>query len=203
MKFRFLLVFFLFSSVAGFSQKSEVEEVVKQMFLDMNNRDYDAILDMTYNKVFDLVPKSQMRTIISALFEGNDQVSIDIPKTIPNYQISEIFKNQKNYLEYAFVVYDLKMNMTFHKMEFDSEGQKMMKANMKSQGMIATFKSEKSVDVLMKDRITIILKDHHTNNKWKMLNYDPNSPLFEKMTPAILIEKSKEFKQSLLLKSNN
>jgi hypothetical protein len=58
------LVCFLLTSVSGFSQ--ELNEIANKMFVDMNNRDYDAILDMTHPKVFDIVSKEQMKTVLKS-----------------------------------------------------------------------------------------------------------------------------------------
>ncbi|MDB2385360.1 hypothetical protein N9V96_02690 [Polaribacter sp.] len=194
------IVFFI--SLTSFSQKTEIEVIAKQMFVDMINSDFDAIVDMTYPTVFDFVPKSQMKTVIRSMFEGNEQISLELPKTIPQYKISEIYKADKGYLEYAFITYDLQMKMTFHEMEFDEEGKKMMTTNMANQGMEVDFVSNNTINVLMKNRITVILKDHHTNNKWKMLNYDTNSPLFKEVTPSEIIEAGKKFSDNLSLKDN-
>ncbi|PWG05277.1 hypothetical protein [Polaribacter aquimarinus] len=196
-----LSVFFLLISIKVYSQNKELDVVAKQMFIDMNNRDFDAIVNMTYPKVFDFASKEQMKNLIKTVFEGNKEMSINIPKIIPVYKLSKIFKKEKNNLEYAFVSYDLKMKMTFHNIEFDDEKKKMMIPMMKAKGMFVKFISNNSMDVLMKDRITIILRDDSTKNKWTMMNYDPDSPLFYQMTPTPLIEAAKKYKQDLLLVS--
>ncbi len=69
--------------------------LAKKMFVDMNNRNYDAILDMTHPKVFEIVSKEQMKTLFKSMFEGNDQFSIETTKEIPDYKLSKIFKGEK------------------------------------------------------------------------------------------------------------
>lgn len=198
---RLVSIFFLLVVVNSYSQTKELEVMAKQLFIDMNNRDFDAIVDMTYPKVFEFASKEQMKTLIKSVLEGNDQMSIEIPKMIPVYKLSKVFKENKDNLEYAFVSYDMKMKMTFHDVEFDAEKKKMVIGMMKAKGMFVKFISNNSMDVLMKDRITILLRDDLTNNKWKMMNYDPDSPLFYQMTPTALIEAGKKYKQDLLLES--
>ena len=185
------------------NSNKEIEVIANQMFIDMNNKDFDAILDMTYPKVYDYASKEQMKSLIKSIFQGNDEILVEISKDIPAYKITDIVK--KDSINYAFVSYDLKMKMTFKKEDFDEDSKKMMKSIMKSKGMNVNFVSNNSMDVLMEDRITILIKDHLTNNKWKMLNYDPDSPLFYQMTPSVLIEAGKKYKQDLMLsrKKNN
>jgi hypothetical protein len=201
-----LLSILLLVSILGYSQKGikptkEVEGIARKMFVDMVNRDYDAILEMTHPKVYEIVPKNQMRTVLKSTLEGNSEFSIDFPKTVPNYKLSNIFKGKKDDLQYAFVSYDLKTKMTFHNQEFDEETKKMMVSMMKVKGMFVKFISKNSMNVLMKDRITIILRDNSTKNNWVMINYDPDSPLSYQLLSTDLLEASKRYKQSLMLET--
>ena len=204
---RYLTCIFLFFVVSNYAQESDENEkikinaIAKKMFVDMNNRDFDAIIDMTYPKVFNIASKEQMKTVIKSTFEGNEELTIGVPKTIPDYKISEIYNNEKESLKFAFVSYNMRMKMTFHKQEFDDESKKMMITYMKSKGMDVKFISKNSIDVLMQDRIIIIIKDKLTKNKWTMINYDSDSPLFYQMIPSGLIEEAKKYKQDLMLES--
>lgn len=195
-----ILCSFLLVTTVSFSQ-SEIDKVAKKMFVDMNNRDYDAILDMCHPKLFELVPKDQMKSVFKSTLEGNEQFAIDIPKTIPDYKVSKVFKEDKDNLEYAFVSYSMSMKMTFHNQKFDEETKKLMSSSMKTQGMEANFVSDNAVNVLMNDRITVILKDDSTKNKWVMMNYDSESPIVYQLLPSSLLEEAKKYKENLLLES--
>lgn len=201
-----LLSILLLVSILGYSQKGikptkEVKNIAEKMFVDMINRDYDAILEMTHPRVYDIVPKNQMKTVLKSTLEGNGEFSIDFPNTVPNYKLSNIFKGEKDNLQYAFVSYDLKTKMTFHNQEFDEKTKKMMVSMMKVKGMNVKFVSKNSMSVLMKDRVTIILKDDSTENKWVMINYDPDSPLSYQLLSTDLLEASKKYRQNLMLDS--
>ena len=195
-----ILCSFLFVTTISFSQ-SEVDKVAKQMFIDMNNRDYDAILEMSHPKVFELVSKDQMKDFLKSTIEGNEQFSIDIPKVIPEYKISKIYKEEEDNLQYAFVSYDMSMNMTFHDQKFDEEAKKIMASTMKAQGMDTEFLSENTVKIIMNDRITVILKGDSTKNKWVMMNYDTSSPLVYQVFSTSLLETAKKYREDLLLES--
>lgn len=181
------------------TELQEVQHLAKQMFVDMNNRDFDAILNITHPKVFNLLPKETMKQFLKSMFEGGEEFSIEIPKIIPNYKVSEIFNSEVDSLKYAFVSYDMNMKMTFKNQEFDEEAKNLMLTMMKAKGMEVAFVTNNSVDVTILNSVTIILKDNETNNKWVMVNYDPDSPLFYQIVPSILMEKAKLYKQDLML----
>jgi hypothetical protein len=194
-----VIALFCFSATAQESVEKHLKSLTEKMFVDMNNRDYDAILNMTHPKVFDVVSKELMKTTLASTLEGNEEYSVAIPKTIPAYNVSKLYTSKENAANYAFVSYDMKMTMTFHKENFDDEGKEMMKSIMKSQGMDVTFTSNNAMEVLMNDRVTILLKDKDTNNKWVMINYDPDSPLTYQILSTNVIEDAKAYRQDLLL----
>ena len=200
-------VLFLLVCATNFAQSNNetlkhIDSLTLKMFNDMNNRNYDGILEMTHPKVFEILPKETMKTVIKSTFEGNEEFSINIPKIVPEYKLSEIFTNETDSINYAFASYDLKMEMTFHKQDFDEESKDMMKTMMKSKGMDVTFLTDNTMSVLMNDRITIVLKDNTTNNKWVMINYDPDSPLFYQIVPGSIQDSAKNYKQNLMAETS-
>lgn len=187
-----------FTSVA---QGSELDVLANDMFEKTNQRDFDALIGMTYPAVFDLVPKDTMVTMFKSMFEGNDEMSIDLPEQKPEYTLTDTVKSEDSKTEYAFMNYDMEMSMTFKNQEFDKEGQEMMVNMMKVQGMDASFENPSKVNVNAPDRLVIFLKDEKTNGEWKMVNYDPNSPLFVQILPVEIIEKAKNHHQAIMLES--
>lgn len=181
---------------------TQIDSLANKMFVDMNNRDYDAILDMMHPKAFEMAPKDVLKNIFKSTFEGNDEFSVDIPKTIPDYKLSEVFESEDN-LEYAFVSYDMSMKMTFHKQEFDEEAKQMMTTVMKAKGMDVSFLTNNTLSIVMKNRLTIILRDDFTEDKWVMLNYDPDSPLFYQIVPEGISETARVYRQNLMEKRSH
>ncbi|SNR15081.1 conserved exported protein of unknown function [Tenacibaculum jejuense] len=197
-----LLICFLSFSTSAFAQEvGEIRQIANKMFEDMNSRDYDAILEMTHPKVFEIISKDQMKTVLKSTFEGGNEYSIEIPKETPDFKISKIFKESENNLSYAFITYDMTMKMTFHNQTFDDEAKKVMAGVMKSKDMDVTFISNNAMNVLMNNRMTIVLKDKVTKNKWVMINYDPDSPLFYQILSSVVLEKAKTYKQDLMLEN--
>ncbi|WP_298778426.1 hypothetical protein [uncultured Polaribacter sp.] len=191
--------FLVLISVKGLAQssKEKVNTLAKQMFVDMNNRDYEAVLAMTHPKVFEFASKEQIKTALKIVFEGNSEYSVEISNSIPDFEVSEIFTGDNN-LECGFVVYDLGMKMTFHNQKFDEATKNMMITTMKAKEMDVTFTSDNSMNISMKNKITAILKEEATNNEWVMVNYDPYSPLFGKILSPKVLEEVKAYKEKLL-----
>lgn len=179
--------------------ESELDGLALKMFTDTKNKDYEAILEMTHPKVFELVPKETMVTVLTSMFEGTEELSIAISDEIPDYKITEVYKDSISNSEYAFVSYDMSMTMTFHKESFDAEGKDTMIKMMKIQDMDVEFLSDNSMNVFMPNRITILINDETTENKWVMVNYDPNSPIFIQILPTSVIEKAKSYQQELMM----
>ena len=105
-----------FTSVA---QGSELDVLANDMFEKTNQRDFDALIDMTYPAVFDLVPNDMMVTMFKSMFEGNYEMSIDLPEQKPEYTLTDTFKSEDSKTEYTFMNYDMEMSMTFKNQEFD------------------------------------------------------------------------------------
>lgn len=192
-----------FNSLAQESIPSrKLDSLALKMFHNFNDKDYDALVDMTHPKLFDIVPKESMVSLIKSMLEGTEELTIEIPKEIPDYKISNIFKDEEANTEYAFLSYNMKMTMTFLNQDFDEEGQEMMKKMMKAQGMEVEFIAKNSINAVIKNSITIFLKDDTTNNNWYMLNYDADSPLLYQLLTTSIIEKTRDYKQNLMLESN-
>lgn len=203
MKFRKIVLFIAFigcslsATVAQESNESIIKKMAKQIFVDMNNKDYDAILDMMHPKVFELAPKEQLKSLMKATLEGNEEMTLDISKVIPDYKLSKIISNEKDSLTYAFLSYDMSMKMTFNKQTFDDEAKEGMKSMMVFQGMEVDFISDNSMNVIMNDRVTILIKDNSTAQKWSMINYDAGSPMVGMILPSKVIEDAKQYREKL------
>jgi hypothetical protein len=89
--------------------------------------------------------------------------------------------------------------MIFNNQEFKDEEKETMISMMNVQGMEVEFISNNSLKVFIKDNLTIILKEDSTDNKWVMINYNPDSPLTYQILSSSLLEKAKEYKQNLML----
>lgn len=136
---------------------------------------YDAIFETTYPKVFDIIPKEQMKQMMEQMME-TEQFAIKMVETTPNFTFSEIKKvGTKNF---CMVDHDNVMQMTF--VEPMGEDVNMMidifKTSMEATEV--TF-DEATNSFTIKLRATLIaVADEVTNNKWKFLNKDKENRLF-------------------------
>ena len=200
-------VLFLFIGINIFAQTTQEKDIAKinelaiKMFEYTNDRNFDELLEMSHPKLFELVTKDQMKMVLKSTFEGNEEFSIDIPKMKPVYKLSEIFEAEKDSIKYAFISYDMNMSMTFNNQEFDDQAKKMMTLAMQSKGMDVNFTSSNSLDMFLKDVITIALKDKETENKWVIINYDVDSPITYEILKTPVLESVKVYKENLMLES--
>ncbi|WP_422104677.1 hypothetical protein [Winogradskyella sp.] len=181
------------------TKRQELDSLTKVMFEHTNNKNYDALIDITHPKLFEIVPKETMVTVLKSMLEGNEEMSIDIPEQHPEYKISDVFKDEENNSDFAFVSYALHMSMTFKNQEFDEDTKNSMVQMMKLQGMEAEFVSDSTISLNMPNSMTIMINDESTNNKWAMINYDPDSPMFFQILSAPVLEKAKSYYQDLMI----
>ena len=194
-----LVVAFVMTNIvfAQGTYDTKVKEMAKKMFVDMNNKDYESILNMSHPKLFEVASREQIITMFKSMLEGNNDFVIELPGTIPEYKVSKVI--EKDSSAFAFVSYDLKMKMTFKNQSFDDEAKKGMQSMMGLRGMEVDFVSDNTLDVLMKDQITILLKDETTKQQWAMVNYDPDSPLMGMFLSSSVLEEAKKYREDMTI----
>ena len=93
MKKSILLVAFListtFSAIAQDMTTLKVD--AKKAYISSANMNYDAIFETTYPKVFDIIPKEQMKEMFEQMM-SNEQFTIKLVQVEPNFEFGEIKK---------------------------------------------------------------------------------------------------------------
>lgn len=196
-----VVVFTFFIARSQENAKKDLNTMAIKMFEKTNERDFDALLDMTYPKVYDLVPKETMKNLFVSMFEGTDEMSINLPNLTPKYILSDIYSDEDSNTEYAFLTYDMSMSMTFKQQDFDKDGKQMMIKMFKVQGMDASFETDNKINILAPNRMVVFLKNESSNKEWKMINYDSNSPIFVDMLSVGILEKAGKYYQNILLEA--
>jgi hypothetical protein len=179
-------------------QSKEIRALTDQMFSDMISKNYDALVDQMYPKVFELAPKEMLKTAVKSTLEGDEELAIEFPKTAPEYTVSKVFKKEAGNLTYAFVMYDLGVKMIFKGEGFDEDGKKMMANIMAGQGMKMTFITDTKADVIMENQMTILIKDDVTNGKWTMMNFDAKNPFFNQLLPDGIADDAAKYKEEFI-----
>lgn len=202
-----VLILFLCFQISSCKNESEkdlkvVEELFKSMLTATKNKDYDFFIETTHPKVFETDSKEQSIKYMKSVFEGNENFSIVMfYNGIPSYNLSEVYNDDENKLKYAFVSYDSHTKMIFHKQKFDEVSKKNTISAMKKQGMDAEFISDNTINILMRNRVSVIMKNNETNNKWIIVNYEPGKTS-SKILSHGLLNKTKKYLQKLNSISN-
>lgn len=161
--------------------KEEIEKIYQATIV----LDYDAILEATYPKVFDLVSKEQMKEVLKSTFNGNEGIKVKLLPTEPEFSFGEIFKIENQF--FCLVNHNLSMQLIMDEKIEDIEM------------MISIFKSTLETDKVTFDQSTntftihkrstmIGIYDEFTNKTWKFLNKDKNNLLANKLLSEKVIK---------------
>jgi hypothetical protein len=187
MKKTILLIAFListtFSTVAQDMATLKIE--AQKTYVSSANMNYDAIFDTTYPKVFDIIPKDQMKDMFEKMMV-NEQFSIKLVQVEPNFKFGTIKKIGKQ--TFCLIDHDNVMEMTFNEVMEDAE---MMTDIFKtSMGAEEVTYNKETNAFRIKIRATLIaIADDLTNNKWKFLNKDKENKLFSMIFDENIKEK--------------
>lgn len=176
MKKSILLIAFListtFSVVAQDMTTLKVE--AKKAYEASANMNYDAIFETTYPKVFDIIPKEQMKTMFEQMMK-NEQFTIQLVQVEPNLTFGEIKKIGTQ--QFCLVDHDNVMEMAFNKPVEDAEMMiDLFKNSMEAKEV--TYDKEKNAFKIKLRSTLIAVADDLTNKEWKFLNKDKENKLF-------------------------
>ncbi|MDV6169807.1 hypothetical protein R1T16_15325 [Flavobacterium sp. DG1-102-2] len=139
---------------------------------------YKGLMDLTYPKIFDLIPKEQMLEMLPKMLKG-EGYTIKLDKVPENFTFGDIKKIEGG--SYAVVSYDTQMRMIFTERPADKEIETMttmFKENMKAS--VATFDKTDNSFLIKKRSQMIAAADAATGQKWTFLNNE-NPQLIEKL----------------------
>lgn len=175
MKKIILLIALVISSAFSAAQDmASLKIEAKKAYESSANMNYDAIFETTYPKVFDIIPKEQMKTMFEQMM-SNEQFTIKLVQVEPHFSFGAIKKIGKQ--NFCLIDHDNVMEMTFNEPMDDAEMMvDIFKSTMKAEEV--TFNKENN-SFRIKLRSTLIaVADELTNYKWKFLNKDKENKLF-------------------------
>jgi hypothetical protein len=179
MKLRILsLILFLFTLTAAAQTQKELETTVTEMYANTLKGNFPALLDATYPKLFDIVPKDQMLEILASMMKG-EGFTMEILDTPGNFKYGPIKKIAGG--TYCMVNHDLKMKMIFEDKLSADDGALMVETF--KEGMATddvTFSEAENAIILKKQADVIAVADALTNNKWTFINKS-GGPLMAKI----------------------
>ena len=161
--------------------KLEIEKIYQATVV----LDYDAILDATYPKVFEIVPKEQMKEVLKSTFNGVEGIKIKLLPTLPVFSFGEIFKIDNQ--SFCLVDHNLSMQLTMdEKMEDVEMMISIFKSTLETEKV--TFDEPNNTFTIHKRSTMIGIYDEFTNNSWKFLNKDKNNVLANKLLSEKVIK---------------
>lgn len=172
------LAMFFFSFTALSQTQKELEDGAQSLYTNTIQGNYEGLLESTYPKIFDIVPKEQMLEILKSMVngEGYRMLILDTP---PDFKYGPVKKIEGG--SYSLISHNLKMKMIFDDKMTKEEGNSMIETF--KQAMNAdevTFNEADNSVTILKRADVIAVADTFTNNKWKYLNRS-GRPLLAKM----------------------
>ncbi|TBN14726.1 hypothetical protein [Hyunsoonleella pacifica] len=164
-----LVLLFLFTtSIFSQSHKVEIEKEAQAYYDLMTNMNIDGFLDYMYPKVFDMVPKEQMKTGMEQMF-NSPEMKIEF---ISNEVKSVSDQKEVDGVNYAMVYYNSKMRMTFLTIKDNSEEERKAYLDMMKTSMANQFGAENvTVDVAT---TSVVVNNDPQYDGWKFLGNEKN-----------------------------
>ncbi|KOS06226.1 hypothetical protein AM493_09415 [Flavobacterium akiainvivens] len=185
MKTRILAIALFLCTLTAFAQtQKELETRLAAWCSNSVAGNHEALAEMYYPKIFEVVPKDKLIESLKSMANGNGY-SLLFLQTPLNAEYSKI-KNIDGG-NYSLVKYDSQMKMIFTSKLTKQEGNEMvetLKAGMNTQDVIFN-EADSSIIIKKKDEV-IAVADSLTNNKWTFLSRSGRPLLVKIFTEKVL-----------------
>lgn len=178
MKLKTIFLFLLLAAQQSYSQDLDsLKERTQNVYQYTINLDYDKLLETSYQKLFEIVPKDEVRQILVTTFSGNNEMKIKIINIPPNFKFGKIKKVEDH--TFCFIDYDIAMEFEIVGQQFNKSEGIEIAGNMKKQmdAKEVTFNEESNTFKILKRSDMIAIWDDSTNNQWQFLNRDKDNVL--------------------------
>lgn len=178
MRFLTTVVLALLFTTSIFSQsnKADIQKEAQTYYDYMTDMNIDAILDYMYPKVFDMVPKNQMKTGMEQMF-NSPQMKIEF---ISNEVTSISDEKEVDGVNYAMVYYNSKMRMTFLTEKDKTEEERKAYLDMMQTSMANQFGAENvtvdlaTTSVVIDNNASMYAINDAQYDGWKFLGNEKN-----------------------------
>lgn len=155
-------------------------------FMQVNDKmDLEKVLDYTYPKLFEIVPRPQL---LEAMKQGfnNDEVKVELD-SLQVDKIHPIFDEGKG--SYAKVIYSMVMNMSLLKNNNDEETSKVILATLREKyGENNVTSNEAGVIRIRTTSPMVAVKDAYAK-EWSFVNLKDDDPMIEKLFSKEVLDK--------------
>lgn len=171
MKRSLIILIWLFT-IPSFGQSFEsLKSNCKKLYDASYLMDFDAILDLTYPKLFDIIDRDSMYLVLEETFQ-NDTFRIRFVHPNPAFTYSEI--KEIGGKKFCLIEYNNAMRMILeNELSVDDiqEMEKSLKANMNHKKI--THEKKRNAFYIEGKEIMIAVSDELTQNQWRFINHDP------------------------------
>ena len=157
--------------------KKSLQDRAAKMIEATNKSDYEALLDHTYPKVFEIAPREAMKAAMESMFT-TEEFTIKLIDTPPNFKFGEIRKIDAGY--YAIVDFDMALEMTYNKPVGDKKDSMLERFKTTMGTKDITFDVGRNTFIIKKRSQLIGVNDAASKNVWTFLSND-NRGLLHKM----------------------
>lgn len=170
MKLKFAIFFLFLFSISQAQTLEELKLETKKVYDASYNIDFDAILNYSYPKLFELVDRAQMTQVLESNFQNPEfSVRFVYPNTAFTY--SELKKiNQQTF---CVVRYNGAIRMKYGKPLTEQLANGMLTTfKQHMTGKKVSYEKERNSFLIEGESVMIAIADNTTQNKWRFLNYD-------------------------------
>ena len=187
---KLLLLLLMAASQTTFAQdQTTIKKDFESIVLKTSQNKIDEVLDMTYPRLFELMPKAQMSAMATGMMTGMGMKTIyeEAPLNLKMSKIEKVGAAQ-----ICLAAYDQRMRM-----EFTQPAMMEMMLKTPMAGKTVDKVDEKTIRIKGRDYL-LAIKDAYTKNTWKYLRYDDDSAaLNEKVLAKEIIAKANQLKLGL------
>lgn len=172
MKNKILISFLFFFGITNAQSVENLRKGTTKMYDASYNMEFETILDLTYPKLFEMINRETMLTVLDQTFQ-NDLMRIRLvhPNTTFNYSEIKNLEGKK----ICVIRYPQAMRLIMEA-KLDDESLKNMEeglnTNMKNKKI--KYEKDRNAFYIEGNEIMIGIADETTQNEWRFINYDPN-----------------------------
>lgn len=164
------LLLSLYASFSFAQNMDELKKNAKQMYDASYNMAFEEVLDLTYPKLFEIVPRDKMAEMLAKTFE-NETYKVRLVFVTPKFTFSEIKKIEDKSLD--VITYTNAMHITFNQDLTPDKANEIVKAY-KDTGAytIVNFEKDRNSFYIEGKSTLVGIADESTKQAWKFVNYD-------------------------------
>lgn len=189
--FRITLLFLLFISLKSIGQQDPaLTERLKMVLKVTQEMDTEKILDLSYPKLFDIVPRETMAEAITGMY-SNEAMTITLD-SLQTKTIFPIFKSGEG--QYAKISYSMIMRMKFTETIDSAEVAEMLPEMEADFGKGNIRFDAASNTVIVKNHSELVAIKDQFAKEWCFVNYEAESELTPLLFSNEVVQKLKEYK---------